>query len=325
MKPPRYDSVIKKLKQDAKIIKYKCKTCGSETYLNSKKLSCKVCENEMAVEIIPYSESYNLKNKMITIEEFKDYLIEIFGKKIDSILEINNDDLFLMIKKIEKNPFEIDKCTKCKASKCRQDIPFWSNSIKKEIMVVSQDAGKGCEDNQFNCVFSLQEASIAHENYIKNSIKNAYYRLFSKITSDFINKIYFTDIIKCAYSTDKSIKLKECNCREEIFKEISVVNPKIIILMGTPALKAFIEITKNKSFIEIEKKRKILKQINRNINSSLSFREFIFEDYIKVFCIPHFEGNLQIGKEYKPDFDKFKEYCLSVISEQIKQGEAENL
>jgi len=267
----------------------------------------------------------------MTIQNFHEYLIKTFGNKTKNIFELTENDIYLNHIKIKEhnlnitNIHQFDKCTQdCKARKCRQDIPFWNNSIKKKVMIIAQDAGKGCEDNGINCVFSLQDLILDEAEYKRTK----YYELFKGIFGgdEFKNSIYFTDIIKCAFSTDRSIKLKDCDCRNAIFDEITIVNPEIIILMGSPAEKAFIEIfnTKNKSLIEIENKMDILKQINSNKNSSLNYKEFEFErnefERLKiVFSIPHFAGNLRISKEFRPDFNQFKIRCLTKISNKIKE------
>ena len=271
----------------------------------------------------------------MTIKEFHTFLVSTFGEKSQDIFELSDNDISLKIEKIneinDKNlqSTQIDKCKlTCNAKKFRQDIPFWTGSIKKRIMVISQDAGKDDEKNLVNCVFTLQLAAINKEEYISShKTHKAYYEIFKNIGGDnFLKTIYFTDIVKCAFSMDNKIKVEECVCGEKIFDEISIVNPKVIILMGTPAMKTFIKIAKNKSFIEIENKKKELSHINKNKNSSLIFREFIYDESINVFCIPHFVGDLRIGKEYKNGFEKFKENCLSEISECIKNiGKSENL
>jgi len=256
----------------------------------------------------------------MSINKFHSFLISTFGEKSQDVFELIDNDISLNISKIDeindKNTqfTHIDKCKlHCKACKCRQDIPFWTGTIKKKIMLIAQDAGKGCENNMINCVFSLQDVVLNKEKYItdKHHPKHKqYFELFSSISSDFINKIYFTDIVKCSYSTDSSIKLSECECRVNIIDEISVVEPEIIILMGSPAKNTFLKVAKSK-----QKKIQLLKEVFEEINSKgkICFSEFLYNDSISIYHIPHFVGNLKIHSDYRKKFEKFEHECLLTI------------
>lgn len=128
--------------------------------------------------------------------------------------------------------------------------------------------------------------------------------LFKKITGkkNFLEDIYFTDIVKCAFSSDKSIKSNSCLCSKDIFHEIELVNPKTIVLMGAKAQSVFTNLMSQNSIDSklIESTSTLI-----NIRQSINFYH-IKTDRFNVFFMPHFARNLHVSNEYKDGFNDFQ-------------------
>ncbi len=252
-------------------------------------------------------------------KEFIDYLTKYFGNKVLNVLEETEKGVFINSSKIEAynsaNPITIDKCTDCIATKHRQDLPFWiDNYSNKKIMVIAQDAGKGDEDKKINTVFDMHSFYLSEEKYIsKHRTHHKYIDLFRKITgkNNFLEDIYFTDIIKCAFSSDQKIKSNLCLCSKNIFQEITLVNPKTIILMGTQAKRVFEE-----QIHLHDIKVMLVKEISAQINNK-QFIKFVHltANSSQIFFMPHLAGNLHISNEFKTIFESFKDECCSYINQ----------
>jgi len=252
---------------------------------------------------------------------FINYLTKYFGNKVLNVLEETENGVSVNSSKIEEyniaNTKTIDKCTDCIATKYRQDLPFWiTNFSDKKIMVIAQDAGKGIEDKKINTVFDMHSFHLNEEKYLnKHRTHHKYLDLFRKITGkkDFLEDIYFTDIIKCAFSSDKSIKSNSCLCSNDIFQEINLVKPKSIILMGTHA-KNFFTILMHQN----KREMKIVEETSIQINckQSVKFSHLITDSY-SVFFMPHFAGNLHVSNEFKDNFNNFKDKCCAYINQSI--------
>lgn len=248
---------------------------------------------------------------------FVNYLTKYFGNKVLNVLEETDSGISINSSKIETYNLAsaklIDKCTACIATKYRQDLPFWSNNYNdKKIMVIAQDAGKGEEDKKINTVFDMHSFHLNEEQYVnKHRTHFKYVDLFRKIAGkqNFLEDIYFTDIVKCAFSSDNSIKSNSCLCSKDIFHEIKLVDPKTIVLMGTQAKIVFTTL-----FRQNKLSMDLIVETSTQINSkqSLQFSHLLVNSY-NVFFMPHFAGNLHVANEYKNSFNNFKDECCLCI------------
>jgi uracil-DNA glycosylase len=247
--------------------------------------------------------------------QFLNLLEKRFGKRIHQFTDKIDNHLYFYPERINNDNTIIDqKCISCPAHIYRQDFPFWIGShINKKLMVIAQDAGKGFEDFGINTVFSIHVAGINLETYFNASSRHKrYFELFKGMfdKEDFLHEIYFTDIVKCAFSTENKIKLDEVNCKDDVFIEIEEVNPKAIVLMGTAAQSVFLSLV-NKNNLKLEFINKSECAINER--SSVKFLHYKLENK-SVFFIPHLVGNLHVSKNRKEELNNFSTY----VQQQIK-------
>lgn len=249
---------------------------------------------------------------------FQDFLVHFYGKRIQDLTVEKSDGLHFLPEKIHQNyPPNHDKCHSCPARIYRQDLPFWTGSHKnKKLMVIAQDAGKGIEDFGLNTVFSIHNAHSNPEAYFAASHKHiGYFNLFKDLigNDNFLDHIYFTDIIKCAYSTGTEGSFELASCKDELFYEIDEVAPSAIILMGKAAQNGFIKLVnqQNETLTLLE-----TFQGRINVRSTISFSYYQMGSY-KIYMIPHLIGNLHISREFKDEFDQFKQKIINFIGKNI--------
>jgi hypothetical protein len=198
-----------------------------------------------------------------------------------------------------------NKCKECDASKFRQDLPFWLKNIEKTFMLISQDAGKSKivsdkeRDDDFNTVFSIHQVLLNKEKYLSDGKHNNYYRYLSALVPDnFIENTFFTDLIKCSYSTNGSIKIDDCKCKNDILTEIKFVKPKVVFLFGAKPRDSFKKIIKEFTNIpvQINTDETFSLKINKGKIIKISiFRHDYFLDKIFLF-VPQL-GNNRFSKK----------------------------
>ena len=249
---------------------------------------------------------------------FQDFLTQFYGKRIQDLTIEKSDGLHFLPEKIHQDyPPNHDKCQNCPARIYRQDLPFWTGSHKnKKLMVIAQDAGKGMEDWGLNTVFSIHNAHSNLEAYFAASHKHiGYFNLFRDLigNDNFLDHIYFTDIIKCAYSTGSEGSFELASCKDQLFYEIDEVAPSAIILMGKAAQNGFIKLVtqQNNSITLLESFKGRI-----NLRSTISFYYYQWGSY-KIYMIPHLIGNLHISSEFKDEFDQFKQKIINFIGKNI--------
>lgn len=131
------------------------------------------------------------------------------------------------------------KCADCPATKYRQDLPFWQGALSKRYMLVAQDAGKGEEHldrPEFNTVFSIHRLFNEPQAYLKEARHARYHAYLRSLLpeADDLGSMYFTDMVKCAFSTG-GMDAAACPCRSDLLVEMAAVRPGVVIFFGTQA------------------------------------------------------------------------------------------
>ncbi|MGB9725174.1 MAG: uracil-DNA glycosylase [Fervidicoccaceae archaeon] len=128
---------------------------------------------------------------------------------------------------IEKLNEEIITCTKCPLYKYRNKaVPGWGNT-KSEIMLVGEAPGR--EEDAKGIPFVGRAGKLLDE--------------VLKIVGISREKVYITNVVKCRPPANRKPKRNEAlSCLPYLIKEILLVEPKIIVLLGsTPATYLFNE------------------------------------------------------------------------------------
>lgn len=131
------------------------------------------------------------------------------------------------------------KCTDCAASRYRQDLPYWQGALPKRYMLVAQDAGKGQEHAdrpEFNTVFSIHRLFNEGEAYLKETRHARYHAYLRSMLpeADDLGSMYFTDLVKCAFSTG-GLDASASPCRSDLLVEMAAVRPNVVVFFGSQA------------------------------------------------------------------------------------------
>ena len=137
-----------------------------------------------------------------------------------------------MGKKIEKIKQQVIECTKCELSKTRNNSVAGRGNFKSDVIFVGEAPGKN-EDLKGEPFIGIagKKLSIALES--------------AGITRE---EVYITNIVKCRPPNNRvPTSIERDTCQEYLKKEIEIIKPKIICVLGNTAFGSLLdgkEITK---------------------------------------------------------------------------------
>ena len=137
-----------------------------------------------------------------------------------------------MKKEVEKIKKQVTQCTKWELSKTRNNSVPGKGNFKSDVIFVGEAPGKN-EDNKGEPFIGIagKKLSIALEN--------------AGITRD---QVYITNIVKCRPPKNRvPTPIERETCQNYLKKEIEIIEPKIICILGNTAFSSLLdgkEITK---------------------------------------------------------------------------------
>ena len=137
-----------------------------------------------------------------------------------------------MGKKLEKIKQQVIECTKCELSKTRNNSVAGRGNFKSDVIFVGEAPGKN-EDLKGEPFIGIagKKLSIALES--------------AGITRE---EVYITNIVKCRPPNNRvPTSIERDTCQEYLKKEIEIIKPKIICVLGNTAFGSLLdgkEITK---------------------------------------------------------------------------------
>ncbi len=115
----------------------------------------------------------------------------------------------------------ISECHLCDLSKSRQQSMYGYGNHNADLMIV--DAYVSHSDNEQNCYYSGRSGL---------SLKNMIEKVLLQHTDD----VYITHAVKCKPLDSKEPSISEFeSCKAYLFKQIDLIQPKIIIALGEKA------------------------------------------------------------------------------------------
>ena len=213
---------------------------------------------------------------------FNDNPINRLKKKINNPSKQNeNKD-----KKLIKLKEEINSIQDCKLKNNASKIVFADGNIQSSIMIVGEGPGEK-EDE-------LGKPFVGDAGNLLNKMLRAI-----KIERE---KIYITNVVNYRPPNDRKPEQSEINRYSKYLKEhISIIDPKILILMGSTAMKAILGINKEISKERGQWKEVIIKQ--KNYKTIITFHP--------AYLLR------------KPDQKKFSWEDLKIIRKEINQKNIE--
>lgn len=116
----------------------------------------------------------------------------------------------------------IKGCNKCKLYKTRQNIVFGVGNKNADIMFIGE--GPGADEDMQGVPFVGKAGKLMDKAFQGIGIKR--------------EEVYIANIVKCRPPNNRNPEKEEANaCKEYLEGQIKLVNPEIIVLLGSVALK----------------------------------------------------------------------------------------
>ena len=130
-----------------------------------------------------------------------------------------------MEKKLQKIKKQVTQCTKCELSKTRNNSVPGKGNFKSDVIFVGEAPGKNEDMNGEPFIgIAGKKLTIALEN--------------AGITRD---EIYITNIVKCRPPKNRVPTIIERDtCKNYLEKEIEIIKPKIICILGNTAFNSLL-------------------------------------------------------------------------------------
>ena len=127
--------------------------------------------------------------------------------------------MFETWEKLEKS---IINCNKCKLCKTRQNIVFGTGNKNAEIMFIGE--GPGADEDAQGEPFVGRAGKLMNMAFGVVGIKR--------------EEVYIANVVKCRPPGNRNPEIDEMNaCKKFLKSQIKLVNPEIIILLGSVATK----------------------------------------------------------------------------------------
>ena len=131
-----------------------------------------------------------------------------------------------MEKKLKKIKNQVTQCTKCKLSETRNNSVPGKGNFKSDVIFVGEAPGKNEDMNGEPFIgIAGKKLTIALEN--------------TGITRD---DVYITNIVKCRPPKNRVPTITERDtCKNYLEKEIQIIKPEIICILGNTAFKSLLD------------------------------------------------------------------------------------
>jgi len=170
-----------------------------------------------------FNEDFDKKYTKESNQEFRDIKnIENLDKKINSLnnTDISINERLLITKK------RVNSCKNCNLHLKKNNYVFGEGSLNADIMFIGE--GPGEQEDRVGIPF-IGPAGNLLTSIIENGMK--------------INRkdVYITNIVKCRPPGNRNpLDIEISNCINYLYEEIKIVNPKIIVALGSVALRSLL-------------------------------------------------------------------------------------
>ena len=127
-----------------------------------------------------------------------------------------------MYESFEELNNSINDCKNCKLCNNRKNIVFGEGNINADIMIIGE--GPGADEDIQGIPFVGKAGKLMDKAFQGVGIKR--------------EEVYIANIVKCRPPNNRNPEKDEASaCREYLESQIKLVNPEIIVLLGSVALK----------------------------------------------------------------------------------------
>ncbi|WP_428025311.1 uracil-DNA glycosylase [Arcobacter sp.] len=177
----------------------------------------------------------NLQNRLLYQLNFLKSIGYEYGQSIN--LQNSNNEQLELPNEINQLDELVKNCYLCQLSKYRENVLFGSGNINSKIMFLKESPT--VSEDEFSTFYVGKSGDL-----LKTMIE--------KVLKVNVNDVYITNIVKCI-SPNNSIKHEHVNfCKSYLDKQIEIIKPKLIVILGESVYRYFTNETR--AFSEIRGK-----------------------------------------------------------------------
>lgn len=194
----------------------------------------------------------------------------------------NSNMVSLIANQLKEHYNSFKNCEKCGLSKTRTQVVFGDGNVQSKVVFIGE--APGADEDAQGKPFVGRAGRYLNEVLKETNMPRSH--------------IFITNIVKCRPPENRTPTLEEIQkCIPYLMKEIEILNPKMIVLLGKTAAIGVL----GRKDISMTKERGLVK---------LTPKSFLYGKDIKVFLTYHpsyLLRNPSASKEYLEDMKKIKE------------------
>jgi DNA polymerase len=166
-------------------------------------------------------------DKLLKLKQL--YTLKMFGEEYFEGFLVKDDEVADMPEELKELNKMVQNCHRCNLSKTRKNIVFGEGNPDAKIMFIGEAPGRE-EDLQGRPFVGKSGEMVT--------------KMIQKVLLLKREDVYIANIIKCRPPQNRNPEIEEIEaCKGYLLKQIEIVQPKIIVLLGNIALHSLLHLS----------------------------------------------------------------------------------
>ena len=165
-------------------------------------------------------------DKLLKLKQL--YTLKMFGEEYFEGFLVKDDEIINMPEELKELNKMVQNCHRCNLSKTRKNVVFGEGNPNAQIMFIGEAPGRE-EDLQGKPFVGKSGEMIT--------------KMIQKVLLLKREDVYIANIIKCRPPQNRNPEIEEIDaCKGYLLKQIEIIKPKIIVLLGNIALHSLLNL-----------------------------------------------------------------------------------
>ena len=165
-------------------------------------------------------------DKLLKLKQL--YTLKMFGEEYFEGFLVKDDEVADMPEELKELNKMVQNCHRCNLSKTRKNIVFGEGNPDAKIMFIGEAPGRE-EDLQGRPFVGKSGEMVT--------------KMIQKVLLLKREDVYIANIIKCRPPQNRNPEIEEIEaCKGYLLKQIEIIKPKIIVLLGNIALQSLLNL-----------------------------------------------------------------------------------
>jgi len=165
-------------------------------------------------------------DKLLKLKQL--YTLKMFGDEYFEGFLVKDDEITNMPEELKELNKMVQNCHRCNLSKTRKNVVFGEGNPNAEIMFIGEAPGR--------------EEDLQGRPFVGKS-GDMVTKMIQKVLLLKREDVYIANIIKCRPPQNRNPEIEEIEaCKGYLLKQIEIIKPKIIVLLGNIALHSLLNL-----------------------------------------------------------------------------------